>query len=99
MTHHLGTGAPAPTVVPLRPRADTHEPLGCTDRSRVLGAVADVLDLVGEAVTAATICAGAALGAALPPTRRVHVERSGATDRTACAPGPAARGAPSGLRR
>jgi hypothetical protein len=99
MNHHLGAGAPAPTVVPLRPRADPHEPLGCADRSRVLGAVADVLDLVGEAVTAATICAGAALGAALPPTRRVHVERSGATDRTAWGPGPAARGAPSGLRR
>jgi hypothetical protein len=79
MTHHLEAAPPAPTVVPLRPRTDAPAVVGCTDRSRVLGAFADVLDLVGEAVTAATICAGSALGAALPPARRVHVHRSGPT--------------------
>lgn len=67
------------TVVPLSPRANAPEALGCTDRSRVLGAFADVLDLVGEAVTATTICLGAALGAALPPARRVHVDHHGPT--------------------
>jgi hypothetical protein len=45
---------------------------GRTDRSRVLSAFADVLDLVGEAVAAATIVAGTALGAALPPSRAVR---------------------------
>jgi hypothetical protein len=67
------------TAVPLRPRGDAPEALGCTERSRVLGAFADVLDLVGEAVEATTICVGAALGAALPPARRVHVDHSGPT--------------------
>lgn len=71
MTHH--------TVVPLRPRADAPDPLGCTERSRVLGAVADVLDLVGEAVTATTVCVGAVLGAALPPARRVRVDHHAPT--------------------
>lgn len=79
MTHHPDVGARAPTVVPLRPHADARDALGCTDRSRVLGAFADVLDLVGEAVTATTICVGAALGAALPPERRVHVDRTRST--------------------
>jgi hypothetical protein len=67
------------TVVPLAPRADAPEALGCTDRSRVLGACADVLDLVGEAVTATTICIGAVLGSALPPARRMHVDHHGPT--------------------
>ena len=67
------------TVVPLRPRADPPEALGCTDRSRVLGAFADVLDLVGEAVEATTICVGAVLGSALPPARRVRVDHHGPT--------------------
>jgi hypothetical protein len=67
------------TVVPLSPRADAPEPLGCTDRSRALGAFADVLDLVGEAVTAATVCIGAVLGSALAPARRVRVDHHGRT--------------------
>ncbi|WP_433782104.1 hypothetical protein ACQPX6_19580 [Actinomycetospora sp. CA-101289] len=59
------THHPSP-VVPSGPQA------------HALRAVADVLDLVGEAVAATTICLGAALGAALPPARRVRVVARGA---------------------